>query len=94
MQVDTSADSTVISSKIWTGLGKPQLDVKIGHLEAYDGHQLTLLESLTSDVQLNGSRHTQKKLAVVQSNKEFGLRGRDLLPKHDVNNIKTSTYLL
>ena len=29
MQVDTGADSTVISSKIWTELGKPQLDGKI-----------------------------------------------------------------
>ena len=43
MQVDTGADSTVISSKIWTELGKPQLDGKMRHLEAYDGHQLTLL---------------------------------------------------
>ena len=39
MQVDTSADSTVIS-KMWTELGKPHLDGKIRHLEAYDGHQL------------------------------------------------------
>ena len=47
MQVDTGADSTVISSKIWTELGKPQLDGKIRHLEAHEGHQLTLLGSLT-----------------------------------------------
>ena len=87
MQVDTSAASTVISSKIWTELGKPQLDGKIRHLEAYDGHQLTLLGSLTCDVEWNGRRLTQKQLAVVQSDKEFGLLGRDLLPKHGVNNI-------
>ena len=35
MQVDTGADSTVISPKIWTELGKPQLDGKKRHLEAY-----------------------------------------------------------
>ena len=64
MQVDTGADSTVISSKIWTELGKPQLDGKIRHLEAYDGNQLTLLGSLTCDVEWNGSRLTQKQLAV------------------------------
>ena len=87
IQVDTGADSTVISSKIWTELGKPQLDGKIRYLEAYDGHQLTLLGSLTCDVEWNGSRLTQKQLAVVQSDKEFGLLGRDLLPKHGVNNI-------
>ena len=87
MQVDTGADSTVISSKIWTEPGKPQLDGKIRHLEAYDDHQLTLLGSLTCDVERNGSRLAQKQLAVVQSDKEFGLLGRDLLPKHGVNNI-------
>ena len=42
MQVDTSADITVILSKIWTELGKPQLHGKIRHLKAYDGHQLPL----------------------------------------------------
>ena len=51
MLVDTGADSTVISSKIWTELAKPLLDGKTRHLEAYDGHQLTLLGSLTCDVE-------------------------------------------
>ena len=87
IQVDTGADSTVISSKIWTELGKPQLDGKIGHLEAYDGHQLTLLGSLTCDVEWNGSWLTPEQLAVVQSDKEFGLLCRGLPPKHGVNNI-------
>ena len=86
MQVDTGADSTVISSKMWTELCKPQLNGKIRHLKAHDGHQLTLLGLLTCDVEWNGSRLTQKKLAVVQSDKVFGLLGRDLLPKHGANN--------
>ena len=60
MQVDTGADSTVMSSKIWTEVGKPQLDGKISHIEAYDGHQLTLLGLLTCDVEWNGSRLTKK----------------------------------
>ena len=50
MQVDTGADSTVISSLIWTELGKSQLNGNVRRLEAYDGHQLTLLGSLTCDV--------------------------------------------
>ena len=87
MQVDAGAESTVISSKIWSDSGKPQLDGKIRHLEAYADHQLTLLGSLTCDVEWNDSRLTQKQLAVVQS--EFGILGRDLLPKHGVNNIAT-----
>ena len=92
MQVDTGADITVISSKIWTELGKPQLDGKIRQLEAYGGHQLTLLGSLTCDVEWNGSKLTQKQLAVVQSDKKFELLCRDLLPKHGVN-IITAEHL-
>ena len=71
MQVDTGADSTVTSSKICTELGKPQLDGKVDHLKANDGHQLTLLESFTCDVEWNGSRLTQKQVAVVRSDKDL-----------------------
>ena len=89
MQVDKGADSTVISSTIWTQLVKPQLDGKIRDLEANGGHQLTLLGLLTCDVLWNGSRYTQKQLVVLQSDREIGLLGSNLLPKHGVNNIKT-----
>ena len=71
MQFDTSADSTVISSLIWTQLGKPQLNGKVSRLEAYDGHQLTLLGSLSCDVEWNGSNYRQQQLAVVQSDKKI-----------------------
>ena len=84
IQVETGADSTVISPKKWTELGKPQFDGKIGYLEAYDGHQSTLLGSLTCDVELNAIQ-----LAVVQSDNESELLGRDLLPEHGVNKITT-----
>ena len=83
----------MISSKIWTEFGKPQVYGKIRHLEAYGGHQLTLLESLTCDVEWNGSRITQR-LAVVQSDKEFGLLGRYFLPKHVLSTLQPRTYLL
>ena len=87
MQVDTSADSTVISSLICTELGKPQLNGKVRRLEAYDGHQLTLLGSLTCDVEWNGSKYRQQQLAVVQSDKKFGLLGRDILPQEGINAV-------
>ena len=47
MLVDTGMESTVMSSKIWTELGKPQLDGIIRHLEACDIHQLTVRRSFT-----------------------------------------------
>ena len=75
MQVDTGADSTAISSKIWFELGKIQLDGKIRPLKAYEAHQLTLLGSLICDVEWNGSTLTQIQLAVVQSDKELRLLG-------------------
>ena len=79
---------------MWTENAKPQFYGKMRHLEAYDDHHLTLLGSLTCDVEWNGSRQIQKQLAVVQSDKEFGLLGRDLLSKHGVNNITTEPYPL
>ena len=84
MHVDTGADSSVISSLIWTELGKPQLNGKIRRLEAYYGHQLTLLGSLRCDVEWNGSRYRQQQLAVVKSDKKFGLLGRDILPQEAI----------
>ena len=56
MKVDAGANSTVISSLIWTELGIPQLNGKVRRLESYDGHQLTLLGSLTCDVEWKGSK--------------------------------------
>ena len=93
VQVDTCADSTVISSKIWTELRKSQLGGKIRHLEAYDGNQLTLLGSLTCDVEWHRSRLRQKQLAVVQCDKKFGLLVREILHKHGVYHITTEHLL-
>ena len=87
MQVGTGVDSTVISSLIWTDLGKPQLNGKVRRVEAYDGHQLTLQGSLTRDVVWIGSKYRQQQLAVVQSDKKFGLLGRDILPQEGINAV-------
>ena len=58
-------------SIIRTELIKPQLKGKVRRLEAYDGPQLTLLGSLTCDVEWNGSKYRQQQLAVVQSDKKI-----------------------
>ena len=60
MQVYTGADSTVMSSKIRSEPDKPQLDGKTSNLGGYDCRQLTLLGSLSCDVEWKGSRQTQK----------------------------------
>ena len=70
-QVKTGVDGTVISSFIWTELVKPQLDGKIKRFMANDRHQLTLLGSITCDVEWNRSKYMQQQLVVVQSDKEF-----------------------
>ena len=91
-QVDTGADSAVMSLFIWTELGKLQLDRKIRRGEAYNGHQLTLLLSLTCNVELNGR---QRQLGVEQSEKSFLLFGRNILPRKCNNtmcNGKISTF--
>ena len=93
IQVDTGADSTVILSLILTKLGKPQLNGKFRRLEAYDGHQLKLLGSLTCDVEWNGINYRQQQLAVVQSDKKFGLLGRDILPQEGINSLSDERLL-
>ena len=51
LQVNTAADATAVSNKIWNELGKSQLDGKIGNLDVYDCDQLTLPEPFTSHVE-------------------------------------------
>ena len=87
MQVNTGADSTAISTLNWTELGKPQLKGKVRRLEAYEGHQLTFLGSLTCYVEWNGSKYRQQQLAVVESDKKFGLFGRVTLPQKGINAV-------
>ena len=77
----------LISSLILTELGKPQLKGKVRRLEAYDVHQLTLLGSLTCDVEWNGSKYKQLHPAVVLPDKKFGLLGRDILPQEGINAV-------
>ena len=65
MQVDAGAHGSVISSFIWTELGKPQLDWKIRLLKAYDGLR---------------SKYRQQHLTVVQSDKNLDYLGETHYP--------------
>ena len=85
MQIDTGADSTAISSFIWTELSKPQLNGEMRLLEAYEGNQMTPLGSPTCDVEWNGGKYMQQQPEVVQSGIYFGLLGRDILHQEGIN---------
>ena len=57
----------MISSKIWTELGKPRMDGKLRHLEAYASHQSKLPGSSTCIVEWNGSRHTKTTGSLIKN---------------------------
>lgn len=78
MQVDTGASVSVLSSKIWEDLNRPELEKCNRRLEAYDGHSLKTLGKLVTVVELRKRLHPVE-LMVVSSSKSFGLLGRDLL---------------
>ena len=78
MQVDTGATVSVISSKMWKEWGEPKLVKCQRRLEAYDGHVLTTLGKFSAVLERNGIMHPVH-LVVVQSEKDFGLLGQDIL---------------
>jgi hypothetical protein len=78
MQIDTGASVSVISSKMWTDLDKPSLGKSFKRLEAYDGHAMKTMGTFTSVLEHNGVL-SPIVLTVVDSEKSFGLLGRDIL---------------
>jgi hypothetical protein len=80
MQVDTGSDRTIISSKMWKTLGSPTLKRYNGSSEAYDGHKMKVIGELEECCEWNKKLEVVR-LLVVESTKEFGLLGRDVL--HD-----------
>ena len=65
VQVDTGADSTVMSSFSAIELDKLQLEAKTRPRGASDSHQMTLLGSIICSAVWNGSKYMQHKIAVV-----------------------------
>ena len=82
MQLDTGASVSVISSRMWRQLGQPRLRKSSRRMEAYDGRCLTTLGKFVATMEKDGRYHSAE-LTVVQSEKEFGLLGRDLLQAED-----------
>ena len=81
MQHDTGASTSIISSSQWIDINKPTLKKSSKTLEAYDGHRFTVLGEFTEAIAVNG-KFKLAVFTVVQSDKRFGLLGRDLLDEN------------
>ncbi|MEL7079444.1 MAG: RNase H-like domain-containing protein [Cyanobacteria bacterium J06582_2] len=75
---DTGASLTLISTKIWDQLGRPELKEMTTGVETYDNHKMKYLGALFANV-IYGNKPLKIKIAVVESDRSFGLLGRDIL---------------
>ena len=82
MQIDTGASVTVISSRMWKAMGRPCLRKSSRRMEVYDGRCLKVCGKFVATLEKD-SRFFPAELIVVESEKEFGLLGRDLIDKDD-----------
>ena len=78
MQIDTGADISVISTRIWKRLGSPKLQNYGTKLEGYDGHIMATRSKMSSVIKHNG-KFILGDIVVVESAKPFGLLGRNFL---------------
>lgn len=79
MQIDTGADTSVISTKIWKDIfGSRKLEKFHQILEVYDEHRLTTRGKMIATVERNG-KFLLGDIIIVESSKPFGLLGRNFL---------------
>ena len=77
MQNDTGSSVTIISTKIWRKIGSPTLSTSPRWIEVFGGHRMHYLGHLKCDIQWEKKIHSVD-VAVIESEKEFGLIGRDV----------------
>ena len=75
---DTGASLTLISTKIWEQLGRPELKEMANGIETYDNHKMKYIGALFGNV-VYRDKLLKLKIAVVESIRNFGLLGRDIL---------------
>lgn len=90
MQVDTGASCSVISTVMWKQMGKPPLTKCLKRLEAYDGHTLKTAGKFTALLEKRNVCYPVQ-LVVVESEKTFGLMGRDILDDIKAKNVYYSS---
>ena len=77
MQNNTGSSVTIISSKKWPEIGSPTLSTSRRWIEAYDGHRMLYLGHLKCEVPWE-KKIQSVEVAVIESEKESGLIGRDV----------------
>lgn len=78
MQRDSGACASILSTRIWTQIGKPALQRSHTSYEAYDDHIMHSIGKFTTAISVN-NRFYPITFTVIESNKPYGLLGRDFL---------------
>ena len=89
MQNDTGSSVTIISTKNWREIGSPTLSTSPRWIEAYDGHRMLYLGHLKCEIPWEKKIHSVD-VAVIESEKEFGLIGRDVTRVDHIHNASLS----
>ena len=79
MEIDTGASATIISSRMWRKMGSPSLKVSNRLFTAYDGHRMRPLGDLVDCCIETDTAIKIATITGVESTKDYGLLGRDIL---------------
>jgi len=89
MQIDTGAGLSLLSSSLWQKIGSPSLSKYKKALESYDGHVMKTIGVFQCEIERK-NKFEVVNLVVVQSDKSFGLLGRDNIQSEVVDNVTQS----
>ena len=89
MQNDTGSSMTIISTKLWREVGSPTLRTSPPWIEAYDEHRMLYLGHLKCEIPWEKKIHSVD-VAVIESEKKFGLIGRDVARVDHIHNASLS----
>ena len=89
MQNDTGSSVTIISTKTWRETGSPSSSTSLRWIKAYDGHRMFCLGHRQCEIPWEKKIHSVD-VAVIESEKEFGLIGRNVTRVDHVHNASLS----
>ena len=91
MEIDTGAAATIISSRMWRKMGSPSLKVSNRLFSAYDGHRMKPLGDMVDCCIETDTAIKIATITVVESTKDYGLLGRDILSNFTEAPIPTNS---